>query len=392
MNDDSDPSRYEYLSFKFNAGTSTPEEDAELFKWLNDHDEVTIYIPTGLAANEQALKKIIYDRINRDINYIPDLDSSYARKASWWAIAAAVLAFAGAGTLYILDHRNKSQETILLANDIAPGRNSATLTLSNGKKIVLSTTPTGALKDEKNVSVKKTPDGHLVYDTWEIQQSSTVFNVLATGNGEKYEVILPDQTKVWLNAASSIRFPTNFHGLKERITELSGEAYFEVAKDKAHPFIVKSAGQEVKVFGTHFDINAYSDERRVRTILTEGSVRVTPLNSPSQDAPPSYMMLVPGEQALLKSGRLQKATADVESGLAWVKGDFIFNEEPLESVMRKISRWYNVEVIYEGPVNKDLTIDGGVSEAKPISAVLERIQSAIHVRFKVQGKKVFISP
>ena len=203
---------------------------------------------------------------------------------------------------------------------------------------------------------------------------------------------MPDGSVVFLNAASSLRFPTSFSNLKERRVEVSGEAYFEVAKDKAHPFIVSTAQQEVKVLGTLFNINSYAEEAETKTTLVEGSIRIAGINSNKSK------IMVPGQQGVIKDGEILLSKADVEQALSWKNGDFVFTGEDLKAVMRQVSRWYNVEVEYQGNINYSGVVST-ISRTKKLSEVLKALQANQGIHFKVsqgdangRGRRVLVMP
>ncbi|WP_431292934.1 FecR family protein [Pedobacter sp. P26] len=195
---------------------------------------------------------------------------------------------------------------------------------------------------------------------------------------------LPDGTIVFLNAESSLKYPVSFVEKGKRQVFLTGEGYFEVAKDRSHPFIVKTTRQEVQVLGTHFNINSYDDEAATTTTLLEGSVLVSNSNLVQK-------VLRPGEQSVLSSGRIQVAPADVEEAIDWKNGEFIFGGDNFRTVMRKIERWYNIEVIYEPSAPINLQLGGFSSRSRNISTVLKMIAKTGEVHFRIEGRKVFVS-
>jgi transmembrane sensor len=214
------------------------------------------------------------------------------------------------------------------------------------------------------------------------------YNTIETPNGGQYQVTLPDGSKVWLNAASSLKFPPSFSRLVNRRVELlRGEAYFEIAKDKNHPFIVKSNGQEVKVLGTHFNINSYSDEQSTKTTLLEGSVKIEIV---SGSRPKKGVVIRPGQQSILSGERIRIVDADIESDLAWKNQEFVFKGENIQSIMRKLSRWYDIEVNYNGDCSH-LSFYGVLSRSKNISSVLKLMENAGNVKFKIEGKKITVN-
>ncbi len=294
-----------------------------------------------------------------------------------------------------------------------PGRNSATLTLANGKKILLSDVINGELAKEAGVTITKTRDGQVVYSTGPLsglgptkqpQASMELVNTLSTANGEQYQVILPDQSKVWLNAASSIKFPLTFFGKKERQIELTGEAYFIVKHNARQPFKVRSKGQIVEDIGTEFNINAYADEAVVKTTLIEGAARVTLLSDnqlaghqlvdrhPGAGQDLNAVVLTSGKQAQLKiNGTLEVAQVDTEEAVSWQKGYFLFANEDIKSVMRKISRWYNIKVIYQGNTEHK-AIGGTVSKYQNVTEVLNMLNATKAARFTLEGKIIIVTP
>jgi transmembrane sensor len=312
-------------------------------------------------------------------------------KTGWWAVAA-VLLITISTVVWTYTNINNSKELLLAyANDVPAGKTSATLTLANGKKIALSTTTNGQLAKEAGVNISKTSDGKLVYS---VVSSSSIqsteqeqsYNTLSTANGEQYQVILPDKSIIWLNAASSITYPTTFGNSKKREITAKGEIYFEIAKDKKHPFIVKTGTQTIQVLGTHFNVNSYDDEPEVKTTLIEGSVKVSSLRGAGDEE----AILKPGQQSINNGSKITVQPVNIDEVIAWKEGYFRFSEEPLESLMRKISRWYNVKVVYASDVPKDITLDGVVSRNKSISAVLESITLTENVKFKVSGQTITV--
>lgn len=313
-------------------------------------------------------------------------------KRLWYpaVAAAAVLIVAGA---YLFSHNLKTEvrpaadsfASKKTGNDIPPGSQTATLTLADGKKIALSEATNGKIAEQNGVSITKTAGGKLVYSLAKLNNDintlSNVFNTLSTVKGQQYQVILPDGSKVWLNAASSITYPANFANLKNRMVQLSGEAYFEVAKDKSHPFIVKTDRQQVEVLGTHFNVNSYGDEGATRTTLLEGSVKV--LSDKGQK------VLLPGQQSRLIRNALKVSAADLNETVAWKNGDFIFNNEEFSSILRQLSRWYNVDIVDNGK-HSELHLSGTISRSKNMSTVLKALEVTGKVKFKIEGKTVVV--
>lgn len=301
------------------------------------------------------------------------------------AAAASIVLVIGIGTLYYVNrHKEHSTESVALKNDIVPGKHGATLTLANGSKIRLSDAANGQLAQQAGVTVSKLTNGQLVYEI-KLQAGTRndlgAINTLSTARGETYQVLLPDGSKVWLNAASSLTYAANLLQGGKRSVELRGEGYFEVAKDKAHPFIVATRGQKVEVLGTHFNINAYEDESAIKTTLLEGSVIVTAQNSSAK--------LRPGFEAVNHFKDLDVKEADLEVAVAWKNDQFLFESQDIKTIMRMISRWYDVDVIYEGEITSD-TFSGGVPRFDKLSKILKSLESTKKISFRVEGRKLYV--
>ena len=306
---------------------------------------------------------------------------------TWLSSAAAILLISGA-VLYF--SRDNSLEKQAALTNLQPGKNQATLTLANGSHIALDDAANGNLANQTGVQIVKTKDGQLVYKATDLasatndednDDNSNDYNTIETPKGGQYMVILPDNSKVWLNAGSALKYPASFANSKNRMVELKGEAYFEVAKEKTHPFIVKTDKQEVQVLGTHFNINSYSDEPSTLTTLLEGSVRVSNASD--------YKIIRPGEQAALTVHGLKVSAANTEEAIAWKNGYFRFNDEKIESIMRKIARWYNVEVEFQGEISEE-EYNGKISRFKSIAQVLDMLGSTNTVHFKIEGRRILV--
>jgi transmembrane sensor len=306
-----------------------------------------------------------------------------------WAAAAVI--FLGLSVLlytYLADENKQIQHTY--ASDVAPGGNKAILTLSDGQKISLNDMDNGDIAKQAGIAVTKTADGQLIYEIKSIEGADTdhslaeMTNTISTPRGGQWQVRLPDGSIVWLNAASSLTYPLTFKVGKQRRVELIGEAYFEVAKDKGHPFVVHTAKQEVEVLGTHFNINSYLDEPVTKTTLLEGSIRVAAKDSHNAK------ILKPGEQSMVSANGINISEIDVEEAVAWKNGYFMFNNEKQESIMRKISRWYNVEVEYADPLAKEVMYYGSISRFEKVSQILRKFEQTGEVRFEIKGNKITV--
>ena len=281
---------------------------------------------------------------------------------------------------------NKTGNTIAktkrFKTTILPGSNKAILTLQDGSKIVLNDVKDGTLAQQGNTKVVKLATGQLVYDKTGTASAKVLYNTMTTPRGGQYKLTLPDGTEVWLNAASSITYPTAFAG-NERDVSITGEAYFEVAKDKSKPFHVTSGNQTIEVLGTHFNVMAYADEDAIKTTLLEGSVKITENNE--------AQILKPGEQATVdKNGGLKISVADIDDALAWKNGYFKFNRVNIKYIMRQLARWYDVDLVYEGSVPHDEFV-GKIGRGENIEDVLH-ILELDHVHFKIEDKKIIVLP
>lgn len=278
----------------------------------------------------------------------------------------------------------------LLETDIPPGRNTAYLTLGNGEVINLSDTRTGIVV---NASSLKYNDNSQVIASKENDKSKGLSGTAqtltaATPRGGTYQVTLPDGTNVWLNSDSKISFPSKFNGEKRKVL-LDGEAYFEVAKAKNKPFIVESKGQLVEVLGTHFNINAYRDELSLKTTLLEGSVKVSREQKLEGRIKYFSEILKPNQQSIIKGTTTTVKTVKASETIAWKNGDFIFVDMGIEDIMKVLSRWYNIEVTYQGKVTKE-RFQAKISRHRSLSQVLKRLEETDLVHFKIEGRRVFV--
>lgn len=272
---------------------------------------------------------------------------------------------------------------VAVAGNIVPGKIGATLTLADGQKISLADISKGQVIKEGGIRIVKTADGQLVYEIKPGNNPAAGINTLSTAPGETYCVTLPDQSKVWLNADSRLTYNAALYGNGRRQLSLEGEAYFEIFKDKAHPFIVTTGAQQVEVLGTHFNISGYSTDASIKTTLLEGSVKVKGNGREK--------LIKPGQQAALSSGKIEVKTVQAEDAVAWKNGFFVFDNEDLQAVMTKIARWYNITVQFEDPALKKETFYGSVSRFENISTVLKSLERTGVVTFSVKDKSVIVA-
>ena len=306
------------------------------------------------------------------------------------AAAAIVLIVFSAGLFNYTQKRNSNLFSLFRRsqNDIAPGGNKAILTLANGNRIILTNAKNGLLAQQGGTQINKTANGQIIYNASQaVKGTDTAYNTITTPRGGQYVVVLPDSSRVYLDASSSLRFPAAFSG-KLRTVMLTGEAYFEVAHNKNMPFHVVTKGQTVEVLGTHFNINAYDDEKAIKTTLLEGSVRVS--------IPGSQALLTPGEQSQIagpvtadKSINVVQ-NANTEEAVAWKNGFFQFENADVQTIMRQFARWYNVDVVFDGKVNERL-FSGEIHRNLTLLQALELLNYA-NVHFNIDGKKIIVSP
>lgn len=340
-------------------------------------------------ANEGKLDAYLTDSMNHYAGITQEDENNFpaeTRTRTLWpriAAAASILLVLSAGSYFILHQKKSPQRTAQIQKqDVLPGHEQATLTLANGQKIVLNKGLSGKLAQQGNTSIQVNNSNALTYLSKGANPAAS-YNTMSTMKGEEspYPLILADGTKVWLNAESSITFPTAFNG-KERIVKITGEAYFEVVHNAAQPFKVSVKGQTIEDIGTHFNINAYDDEPETKTTLMEGSVKVSNGNK--------NVLLLPGQETVFKNSNFQVTNANIDQVIAWHKGLFEFDNADLETVMRQLSRWYNIDVAYEGKIPAKVC-NGKVYRNLNLSQVLEVLQYA-KVHFRIEGRKIIVYP
>jgi hypothetical protein len=365
-------------------GDCSPGELARLQQYEDD------FCFSDEANSDEVLKEKIYNRLSASISREEKVKPMFPWKAI--AAAAAVLLVVASGFLYFngrLSQRNKplavaAEKKRVIKQDLPPGSNKAVLILGDGREVELNKATEGPIAAQGNTTVNKSGNGQLIYQLTDKlpTTSSAVFNTLAIPRGGQYNLTLPDGSKIWLNAASKLRFPTQFTG-KERMVELEGEAYFEVAHNQQQPFVVKVKGMQVEVLGTHFNVMAYTDEASINTTLLEGKVKL-------RNDHAAEVILQPGQEGVFTGSKGFKVNkADIEQVMSWKNGYFIFNDEDLTSIMRKISRWYNVDIQYSGGTKK-LSFMGNISRFKNVTEVLNMLALTGTVQFKIEAGKITV--
>jgi transmembrane sensor len=389
-------SRLEYLFNCYVENNFTEQEDEELMKLLAQAGNqlavqklIDILVEnTGseMQMTDQAVTDMMQKILHGDKSDIHSIKPQKVFFGKWWRLVAALILFL-AGGIYVIFNRNvnaklKGLPLTKTQPRILPGKNQAWLTTADGKVITLDSLQNGTLTVQGNTRINK-QDGLLIYNVSDPAKQGLpiVYNTLSTPRGGQYQVVLPDRSKVWLNSASSLHFPTAFKG-NLRVVELTGEAYFEVTKNKAKPFLVKVRDVEVKVLGTHFNINAYSEENAIKTSILEGRVKITKGKT--------IGLVKSGEQALVSNKECEMKIIDtgMDEVVAWKNGLFQFAGADITTIMREIGRWYNVEIKYADkvPVRQ---FEGKISRNADLSDVL-RILELSNVKFTLVGNKIIV--
>lgn len=320
-------------------------------------------------------------------NAIPTLNRPQIRNRSWfrYAAAATLVLCAGAYFLFRPTGKDTTTETTVAVHTIQPGGNRAMLTLADGTVILLDSAGNGAIAQQGNTQILKQADGRIVYGANNAADAASMMNTMRTPIGGKYQLTLPDGTRAWLNAASSITFPAAFPK-KERTVTISGEVYFEVAPDKSRPFSVTGGRASVQVLGTHFNMNTYEDEAQLKVTLLNGSVKVVDIQSKQST------VLSPGQQAQLSADALSATgNIDINKVMAWKNDLFNFEDVNLDEAMRQISRWYGVKLIYEQGIPKT-QLWGKMSRNTSFDRVLRNLKDiGVHYRL-TDNKELIILP
>jgi ferric-dicitrate binding protein FerR (iron transport regulator) len=381
---------FQQLIDKYLNGQATADE-VQLLMELFDNAQADNQWDEQTLGVKQDLEDKMLQRLQLAVQQSSKNESKTFPLFRFRTMAAAAIGLLVISTGVYYSMRRTAQDAAVANNktvvghDANPGKNQAVLTLDNGEKVVLGSARIGTLAKKDNISIKKTKDGQLVYQVEEgkasVANGPVAYNTISTPRGGQYQVILPDGSRVWLNAASSLKFPTAFTG-NQRDVELTGEAYFEVAKNPSKPFTVNVNALNVKVLGTHFNINAYADEDNIKTTLLEGLVQLTSGNS--------HNLLKPDEQGIVKGNNIRVVEVDAERAVAWKNGFFDFNRASIRDIMKQLSRWYNIEVAYNGKISDDEFV-GRIERNVKLSQVLHVLELS-HVHFKIEDKKITVSP
>lgn len=378
--------RAEELLTRYNSGTATPEEKAMVESWYLKYKTSPLDLKPLDMLEEHRLG---LEELQRSLR-------EEKKKKLWWPLSIAACLLLSLGISWLLIHIENKPEEEQLLSDLLPDSNSAILTLADGKKVTIAAGKIGEIVAEGNVSISQAADGQLVYIVTDNGEKKTVsedaYNTIETPKGNQYNIVLPDGSQVLLSAASKLRYPVRFSA-KERRVELVGQAHFNVVPAYSSsntsssslstkiPFIVKAGNQEVEVLGTQFNVAAYADEETIETALVEGSVKVSITGTGKE------VLLKPGQKAIngIRDAELSVAEFDANDLKAWKEGYFIFNNENIKDIMRKLSRWYGFEVEYVGDMT-DIAFQGNYLRTRDVKHLLKTLEMANSLQFEILDK------
>ncbi len=406
-----DISNIKDLLDKYLAGRANLAEQQLVEKWLEETELRENEWDKMNAEDKSAWINNLHDELKKNIagRAVPFKYESFV-SAPWYSrwsvrVAAAAIIIIAAGSWYFVLNRSRAPEKIVAArqaqnNDVLPGTHKAVLTLANGDTVILDNADNGVIAQQGNTEVSK-KGAQLVYNKRQTtnEDKAHAYHMLATPRGGQYSLVLPDGSLVWLNAASSIRYPVTFAD-DIREVDITGEAYFEVAHrlraGKKIPFHVNinSPGSvrksRIEVLGTHFNINAYDEESSINTTLLEGKVRVMLSGDDAKGKKP--IVLSPGQQALINTkGEIKIVShVDIEEAIAWKNGLFLMTSTDIPVVLRQLARWYDVEIVYKGGMPGG-SITGDIPMHMKLSEVLKVLELS-GVKFKIEGKKIIVGP
>lgn len=385
----------EALLEKYLSGSISEEERVLLSQMLEEdrhQAQLETIIDKELLEHsfEAEENLVLLDQIQNNIQQSIRKEGKKAKVVplNWrsMAVAAVFILLVGAGVFWLLQSQKKEQEIAIqvkpnVQKDVAPGSTKAILKLADGTEIILDSANEGTLAQQGGVKIIKLNNGQLSYNSQNGKPGEVLYNTVTTPKGGQYQLVLADGTKVWLNAGSSLHFPAAFAG-KERVVEIMGEGYFEVAKNAAMPFHVRVNEMDIQVLGTHFNVNAYADEGLTRTTLLEGSVKV------SKGA--QARLLKPGQQAAVNQDEqiLVQNDVNLDEVIAWKNGLFQFQSADLETILRQASRWYDIEVEYRDKITERFS--GQISRDVNISQLLKILEFTGKVHFEIEGKKIIV--
>lgn len=366
---------FQELARKWQTGTITEAEKLEFDQWYNSFDDTQLHCEADETPEQlqERLFQAIGEKVNLRHTIRPEKNTGW----KFGLAASLLLAILSCSYFFLAEKTSRTPGVVQTRLQEPPGPNKATLTLADGSILNLTDARGGTVAREGETSIRKTGHNELIYRAPKTGSTDKRLNTIATPRGGTFTVILPDGSRVWLHAASSLTFPASFTGKERRVT-MTGEAYFEVAKDAAKPFVVQASNSLIEVTGTRFNIMAYPEEGELKTTLVEGGVK---FSNKAVNA-----VLKPGQQAVWsETEKFRIAQVNTEQVLAWKNGYFIFIDEPLESVMRQIERWYDAEVIFHGDA-AGLAFGGVISKSKSLASVLHIMELTGNVQFKTEPK------
>lgn len=384
---------------RYREGRCSEDELRQLEDWYNDWniENRMLLTEVELEQAEQIIRSKVMEQVGFDIIEVQLSDDRLptVKKLSLLRIVgvAATIIFMLGLSISIYVKTRSSSYAIVETNqsyedDVAPGKNTATLTLSDGKVLTLSDKKNAVVINASELSYS---DGTKIDNKKERESSvnkPTSMHTITTPRAGQYQVILADGTKVWLNAASSIRFPASFDGAKQRRIEIVGEAYLQVFKDKKVPFIVVSSTQEIEVLGTSFNVNDYLEESFAKTTLVEGAIRVRSLKEANNNK--LNTTLKPGQESLIRGQDIEVRSANVHEAIAWKDGDFRFEDKTVIEIMKQIARWYDVDIVYKSDVS-DVKLNASISRDRNLSQILKMMEKTGEVKFKIEGRKIIVT-
>lgn len=391
MEQDNYPFEQADLIYKYFGGTLTPDEQRQLDDWLAADERnrellASFENPATLASDMAFFSGVNVEgdwaAVAARAGYEPDKGRMIRRRIIKWSVAASVLLAVGLTWKWWPGPKEITpiaKVTVPVLQDVQPGGNKAVLQLANGQTVTLGDQAPDTITEQNGTSIRQR-QGQLVYNGGAAAEKIQ-YNMLTVPRGGQYQLVLEDGTAVWLNASSSLRFPVKFIG-KERVVELTGEGYFEVAKHKTMPFLVKVNGMEVAVLGTHFNVKGY--EHITKTTLTEGAVKI-------RLADKRDWLLVPGQQATVNENKEVKiAVTDIDKALAWKNGIFYFKDDELTDIMEQVARWYDVDIKFKGNIPAR-RISGNIRRQANLSQVLDMLNFVSNAKFNIEGRTVYVS-
>ncbi|HUC82349.1 MAG TPA: FecR domain-containing protein [Flavisolibacter sp.] len=390
---DKEAHRIAYLIAGYIRNTITEKEHDELDDWVNASDH-NMQLFEELTDEDNLADNLAWmDKVQSEQSFKQLQESGSFRKTPirfklnpMWVAAASVILLAGIAWLLFSPGKKPGDSNTIASADstlLQPGGNRATLTLANGSTIDITAAKNGLVGNEDGTDIIKTADGQLVYDGDTAINTTSAINMLTTPIGGQYQVKLPDGTAVWLNAATTLKYPARFSA-NERRVEVEGEAYFEVIKNDKQPFrVVLSDGAQVTVLGTHFNVMTYHNESAKEITLLEGSVSISKNDKTEK--------LLPGTQLRIAGNTLTKKNGiDTGALTGWKSGLFVFHDAPIESIMRQIERWYGAKVVYQGKISQ--YFNATILRTEPLPKLLRLLELNGYVRFKTENKTVYVLP